>query len=66
MSCHFFKGLYLKCSQKINTREWSLYLVCWDKTKGSSDKCQWDVVNMTVRNAHTNTTKTFNIKSDLK
>ncbi|XP_025101885.1 uncharacterized protein LOC112568675 isoform X10 [Pomacea canaliculata] len=44
----FDVGLHLKCSQKINTREWSLYLVCWDKTKGSSDKCQWDVVNMTT------------------
>lgn len=43
----------MECSNTTNTREWSLSAVCLDKSVPSPDKCQWDVVNITVRHTHT-------------
>ncbi|XP_025101900.1 uncharacterized protein LOC112568683 [Pomacea canaliculata] len=44
----FDVGLSVECSHMTNTREWSLYVVCWDKSQQSFDNCQWDVVDKTT------------------
>lgn len=49
------KGMSKECSHTTNITEWSVSVVCGDRSVRPPENCQWDVVNTTVRHTHTHT-----------